>query len=86
MPSPHHQDQINALPVAQQSDQASEQIQHLPLQQFCQATPKAGVADAASAEFMAASQQRHVGFAVGAAESCQGEGLHAVALLLEALG
>ena len=82
----HHQDQIKATPVPHQTHQASEQIQHLPLGDLGEAAAKAGVADAAGAEFMAASQQRHAGFLVGAAKAHQRKSLHVVALLLKLLG
>ena len=51
---PHHQDQIKVMPVADQTHQASEQIQHLTLEDLGEATAKTGVANAAGAEFMAA--------------------------------
>ena len=45
------------MAVAHQTQQASQQVEDLPLNQFRQPAAEAGVANASGAEFMAASQQ-----------------------------
>ena len=66
------------MTVAQQTQQAPQQVKDLPLNQFRQPAAQAGVADASGAEFMAASQQGYPGLLVGTAQPRQWQGLHAV--------
>ena len=61
-PCRDHRDKIKATLLLDQTHKASEQIQHLPLRDLGDAAAKAGVANAACPEFMAASQQWYPAF------------------------
>ena len=63
------------MAMAQQPQQAAQQIQDLALNQFRQPPAQAGVADASGAELVAAPQQGNAGLPVGTAQPRQRQGL-----------
>ena len=80
-----HHDQIDLIGLAQQADQAPQQIEDLALDQFGQPSPQAGVTEAAGAEFMAVAKQRNAGLLIGPTQAGQRQGLDVMAQGLKVL-